>query len=932
MSMLSNSNFKDLNEFLAKHNAKGDKSVQITHTRIGDKDLNIFAGAYSIPKQELKMFYELYYDSVFVKKRKEYLTEKQLENIGPMAVDFDFRYNYDVDTRQHTKEHIQDMVLLYLEEIKEYFTFEENKPFDIFIFEKPNVNRLADGSLTKDGIHMIFGIQVDHIIQTMIREKIIEKIPEMWELPLTNSWESVFDEGISKGTTNWQLFGSRKPGNEAYELTQHFIITYDSSDGEFMMDEKRVIDFDLKNNFIKLSVQNETNPRFELNPKILDSYNKRLESKGHKIKRPTSKTKMNLIFEDDENENEIISLSDISSNETLKKAVDIFIKSLLPSEYDIKELHEYTQILPEKYYEPGSHLLNRQVAFALKHTDERLFLSWVMLRSKASDFDYDSIQNLYSEWTKMKNKKNGITKRSIMYWAKQDAFDEYEKVKHSTIDYFMEETLFSRTEFDKAQVLHKMFSDKYVCSSITNKTWHTFKNHRWETDKGMTLRLAISKDMYNLYAKKHDDITAEYQQYDPNDERVEHLKKKSKAISEIMVDLKRTNDKNNVMREAMEIFYDKDFVKNMDTNKYLLCFNNGVVDFKTKTFRDGYPQDYITKSCGINYIEYNSSNKEMEQIGDELTSFMEKLFPIPDLNRYMWEHLASCLIGTNLNQTFNIYHGSGSNGKSILTDLMSHALGEYKGTVPITLVTEKRSAIGGTSSEIIQLKGIRYAVMQEPSKDTKINEGIMKELTGGDPVQGRALYCESEIFEPQFKLVVCTNSLFDITSNDDGTWRRIRKCDFLSKFIDEGEEHTDDTEFVFTKDKSLKDRLPQLAPIFMSMLVKKTFETNGVVTDCDVVMSASNKYRKGQDNIAAYVFERIIKTGDPNDKIGKEGLMRDFKKWIEDANTGTKPPKGKELHEYLDKKFGLAKQSKWSGIKFYEPEEENEIVVLAQNH
>jgi P4 family phage/plasmid primase-like protien len=931
---MTTSQFKDLSEFLAKHNAKGDKSLPITHTRIGDKDKdsNIFAGSYSIPKEELRVFHSLYYDSVFVKKRKEYLTEKQLENVGPMAVDFDFRYSYDVETRQHSKEHIQDMVLLYLEEIKEYFIFEENKPFDIFIFEKPNVNRLADGSLTKDGIHMIFGIQVDHIIQTMLREKIIEKLAEIWELPLTNSWESVLDEGISKGTTNWQLFGSRKPKNEAYELTQHFIITYDSSDGEFMMDEKKVSDFDLKNEFIRLSVQNDSNPKFELNPKIIDLYNKRLETKGHKIKRPASKTKINLIVEDDDEE-ENISLSDITNKDSLKKAVDNVLKSLLPSEYDLKELHEYTQILPEKYYEPGSHLLNRQVAFALKHTDDRLFLSWVMLRSKASDFEYNSIQGLYNEWSKMKHKKNGITKRSIMYWAKQDAFDEYEKVKHSTIDHFMEETLFSRTEFDKAQVLHKMFSDKYVCSSITNKTWHVFKNHRWETDKGMTLRLAISKDMYNLYAKKEADIYAEYQQYDPNDERVEHLKKKAKAIGELMVDLKKTNDKNNVMREAMEIFYDKDFVKNMDTNKYLLCFNNGVVDFKTKTFRDGYPQDYITKTTGINYVEYNPSNTEMYKIGNELTSFMEKLFPIPELNKYMWEHLASCLIGTNLNQTFNIYHGSGSNGKSILTDLMSHALGEYKGTVPITLVTEKRNAIGGTSSEIIQLKGIRYAVMQEPSKDTKINEGIMKELTGGDPVQGRALYCESEIFEPQFKLVVCTNSLFDITSNDDGTWRRIRKCDFLSKFIDEGEEHTDDTQFVFPKDKSLKDRLPELAPIFMSMLVSKTFETNGVVEDCGIVMSASNKYRRGQDNIAAFVSERIIKTGNNDDIVQKKELTNELKEWFLQEQTGRKIPKSQEIYDYLDKKFGNYREKStknqkagWVGIKIIYPEDDTDAI------
>jgi P4 family phage/plasmid primase-like protien len=453
----------------------------------------------------------------------------------------------------------------------------------------------------------------------------------------------------------------------------------------------------------------------------------------------------------------------------------------------------------------------------------------------------------------------------------------------------------------------------------------------------MTLRLAISKDMFNLYTKKRVDTEAEYQHYDSNDERLEHLKKKVKAISEILINLKKTNDKNNVMREAMELFYDKDFVKNMDTNKFLLCFNNGVIDFATKTFRDGYPQDYISKSTGINYIEYNPENQEMNKIGNEITSFMEKLFPIPELNKYMWEHLASCLVGTNDNQTFNIYHGSGSNGKSILTDLMSHSLGEYKGTVPITLVTEKRNSIGGTSSEIIQLKGIRYAVMQEPSKDTKINEGIMKELTGGDPVQGRALYCESEIFEPQFKLVVCTNSLFDITSNDDGTWRRIRKCDFLSKFIDEGEEHTDDTKFVFLKDKTLKNKLPELAPVFMSMLVKKAFETSGIVKDCPTVMDASNKYRKGQDNIAAFVSERITRTDNPNDVLGKVGIIEDLKLWFSQENLGKKIPKSQEVYDYLDKKFGNYKEKSnkekcgWRGIKLNDKEDDTNYIEDLQN-
>ena len=80
--------------------------------------------------------------------------------------------------------------------------------------------------------------------------------------------------------------------------------------------------------------------------------------------------------------------------------------------------------------------------------------------------------------------------------------------------------------------------------------------------------------------------------------------------------------------------------------------------------------------------------------------------------------------------------------------------------------------------------GVRYAVMQEPQKGDKINEGIMKEITGGDPIQGRALFKDTVTFVPQFKLVVCTNVLFDIKTNDDGTWRRITLCDFVSKFVD----------------------------------------------------------------------------------------------------------------------------------------------------
>jgi P4 family phage/plasmid primase-like protien len=603
----------------------------------------------------------------------------------------------------------------------------------------------------------------------------------------------------------------------------------------------------------------------------------------------------------------------------LKKAMDNIVNSLRINEQHIREIHEYTQILPEKYYRPGSHVLNRQVAFALKHTDERLFLSWIMLRSKASDFDFGTIPSLYQTWKYQFNKRpDGVTKRSIMYWAKQDAYDDYEKVKRTTIDYYIEETIFDAADFDYAMVLYHMFKDKYVCSSITNKKWYTFKRHRWEKDEGQSLRLAISRDMFALYSEKQSQYMSDLQNYETNNDVHEKMQRKVKKIAEVCIKLKKTNDKNNIMREAMEIFFDKDFIKNMDANKYLLCFSNGVIDFRTKSFRQGYPQDYITKTTGIPYIPYNQD--ECKEISQEITTFMKQLFPQEGLCRYMWDHLSASLIGAKKEHAFNIYRGSGSNGKSILTDLMTQALGEYKGTVPITLVTEKRGTIGGTSSEIIQLKGVRYAVMQEPSKDAVINEGILKELTGGDPIQARALYSDSEIFEPQFSLVVCTNALFEVKSNDDGTWRRMKCNDFLAKFISEGETHTDDTPYVFPKDKGLKEKLPKWAPVFVSMLVKRAFETEGEVIDCAEVVAASGKYRQSQDCISGFINEKIVKV--QGKTVGKQSLNVVFKEWFQLNHGNRKPPKLSELEEAMSKKFGNrnAATNKWNNVMIKEEE------------
>ena len=455
--------------------------------------------------------------------------------------------------------------------------------------------------------------------------------------------------------------------------------------------------------------------------------------------------------------------------------------------------------------------------------------------------------------------------------------------ENTVLNSLIDDTLFNQTDYDLAKVLFEMFKGKFVCVSITNKLWYVFENHKWKKDVNVSLRNKISTDMFD----KYQELAYEYLEKINNcnnEDLHKDFTKLYKCIKDLCVKLKRTNDKNNIMREAMELFIDKEFMNKLDANPYLLCCKNGVVDLEKQIFRNGVPEDYISLSTSIDYIPYETENTE-------LMDLFNKIYPFDALRNYMINHLASTLYGDNKNQTFQIYKGTGSNGKSIVVDLMSHALGDYKASVPLALVCSKRQQIGQSSSEIIQLKGIRYAVMSEPSTDTVLNEGIMKELTGGDPLSGRALYMESETFIPQFSLACATNLDISIKSNDDGTWRRIQVCNHPSKFIDVDKiqlRESNDNEgnpikvpindLEFIKDKNLKNSFTTLKVPFLSLLVKTAFENKGIVESCEMVDNDTQTYRYNQNRFQQYIKENIIE--DDEATLKKNILGNSAKDWF----------------------------------------------------
>jgi P4 family phage/plasmid primase-like protien len=927
-SVVNNITFEDyLKQFKCSNSSNSSNSSNIfTHTRIPNKDLHVSGGTFYIPNDKLDEFYEKYYDNVFVKKKQEYLTEKQLIEDGPILVDLDLHYDPNVESRQHTKEHIIDLVSIYFEKIGKLLNINRENKIPVFIFEKPSVNMLENK--TKDGIHLLFGIKMHKALQLILRDMIKEELSTMWDdLPVINSWDTILDEGITKGHCNWQMFGSRKPGNKAYELTGIYYGNYDIESEDWIIDEKNIKTFNIKENYNILSAQYKNHEYFEIRDEYINKYNEVLNQFINKTTKKNGNKK--ITIKRINHSIEIIDDTDIINMEQLDIKIKNLFDNIQPVEYELKETHDYTMILPESYYGAGSYDKWIRVGWALKNTSEKMFLTWLKFSSKSKEFSFDQVPDLFEKWQGFEHKnRDGLTRKSIMYWAKNNCAKEvYESVRNETIDYFIIQSIQTCTEFDFATVLYNIFKDQFICASIKSQLWYQYKGHKWEEiDSGSTLRILISKDMHDIYYKKLIDKTDEFASLAENDQRYSDVQKQTNKLADICIFLKKTAWKNNIMREAQELFYDKEFINKLDQNPYLLCFNNGVIDFKNILFRRGQPDDYISMSTNNDYIQYSIVESKYSHLLDEVNDFMNQLFPEDELKRYMWEHLASCLIGTNENQTFNIYTGSGANGKSKLVDLLSKCLGDYKGTVPLTLITQKRNNIGGTSSEVVELKGKRLAVMQEPSKGDTINEGIMKEITGGDPIQGRALFKDVITFIPQFKLVVTTNTLFDIRSNDDGTWRRIRICDFMSKFVDKP--YSDEIKFPrnyypyqYKIDKKLDSKFNDWAPIFISKLVNIGFHTKGNVIDCKHVLMASDNYRDGQDYLSEFARDKVKRTEGKN--IKKTELMETFKQWFI-INYGRTIPKAKELYDFMDKRYGSYKSGGWVNVAIIYDDENNE--------
>jgi P4 family phage/plasmid primase-like protien len=947
--------YKNLESFLKDCVISKDDSRELTHTELGSTTKRRF----HISDEQYPLFMKLYHTDIIKKNQTHNLIERQLiqkstSEPGIICMDLDFQFLDTCSVRQYTTAHIQDIITITLEQLSNIFVIDEDSKFCISVLEKPSprhVTKTNGNSFMKDGLHIMFSIRIDPIYHQYIRDKILESIKgiEKWEnLPITNKngFEDVFDTAISTGSNGWLPPNSRKPDDStSYAVTHAYMVNYDVDIQKWnqvsLIESTDQLKSFYAQHYQSLFIRNKALPVFDLELDsiipVMEKYRDKHKKPLNTIPSPTNTAAAGTMATggDEDYQISINTVRQIQNKEQLELMINIFIDNLPSSHYKLKEAYDFAMSLPSSYYDTGSYSRWIKVGFALRNTHVYLLIVWCAFSAQASTFDYSrDIGTICDFWMKfVHHPEHGVTHLSLMYWSKHDAPEQYAKIHEQTIDFLIDQSIQNlsleqltcrnkskggSTDYDIATVINHLKKGTHISCGIKTNVWYYFNGTYWvKDDSGTVLRHALSTEVRRLYADKVRRLCDKAYQIktpsgDVDTENEEHviLKARANLLSGIATRLGNSHDKDCIMRECRELLYDKDFEQKLDQNRYLLCFRNGVVDFKEKRFRKALPEDYLSKCTQINYNEINETKHAT--LIQEIHEYMRKLFPIPELCEYMWNHLASVLIGdTAKTQCLHYYTGEGQNGKSMLIKLLETILGDYATQLDASFFVNERPVRGKATPELLSLIGSRLAVTSEPSEGEKLNEGPMKQLTSGtDKITFRGLYKDQESFIPQVHSVIMSNHYLPVKSRDHGTWRRIRVVKFVSLFTDHPKP---DEPYQFKKEENFEDKFNSWSEVFISMLIEIAYKNQGSLPITKIISDYSKEYQKGQDFIMEFIEEKLA-LGGPNDRVKKTQISTLFNTWYYEMYTAKISGKTQELFSTIEKHFKMTYKDGYRGL------------------
>ena len=387
--------------------------------------------------------------------------------------------------------------------------------------------------------------------------------------------------------------------------------------------------------------------------------------------------------------------------------------------------------------------------------------------------------------------------------------------------------------------------------SMTDKMWYAYNGSYWEQDNQGLIEKAADEVINNL---KNESLVI---QDDADKDKVQ------KAWQKFIKGERSRSSKVNMINEIKHLV--PVLHSQWDKEKMMLNTPSGYIDLTNGTLHDHDYKKMFTQETGVDYTEKIDCPLWIEFLNQTFQNDQELIHFIQKIVGYS-------LTGSNAEQVMFILFGNGRNGKSVLLNIIKYISGSYAKTMNATTIMQKHNNSGqGPTSDIARLEGARLVVSSEANEGDRIDESLIKQMTGGDTLVARYSYGRDFEFDPVFKLWMATNHMPKIYGTDEGIWRRLIIIPFT---------HTVKKENI---DKNLEDKLKAESMGILKWAIDGAmmWQREGL-NPPEVIKQASQDYREEMDVIEAFISESCV-VGD-GFKVKASELFDAYKKWADETN------------------------------------------------
>ncbi|MBU2963346.1 hypothetical protein KO516_21470 [Citreicella sp. C3M06] len=256
-------------------------------------------------------------------------------------------------------------------------------------------------------------------------------------------------------------------------------------------------------------------------------------------------------------------------------------------------------------------------------------------------------------------------------------------------------------------------------------------------------------------------------------------------------------------------------------------------------------------------------------------TFLERVQPNVEMRGFLQRWFGLSMTGLKI-QKFAFFYGAGANGKSVLVDLIGRMLGDYSHTAKIESFTGRNRRGGGDATpDIFPLISARMVRTSEPDEGERLQEGMIKEVTGGEPIMVRQLNSDFIEAHPFFKLTMSGNHKPDIRGTDDGIWRRVLLVPFDVQIP------------AAERDEKLGEKLwSERAGILNWLAEGLVSYLESGLQEPQQVLDATQEYRADSDPIGTFLGDACLVSGDPDDFLYAREIIQGFNLWLDMRGEG----------------------------------------------